>query len=91
VPPGLLLPLLPAPDEDSAAESLLAEPEAASFGFLGVGSEPWLGVEPIISKSVLWRFSPVVLVEGTGFGFAFSSWSEDASTEGLSTFEATVA
>jgi hypothetical protein len=37
-----------------AAESLsLPELDAVSFGFLERVSEPWLGAEPSISKSVL--------------------------------------
>lgn len=59
-----------APEEESLS---LPKLDAVSFGFLEDDApEPCLGAEPSISKSVLWRFPLVVLVEGAGFGFALS-------------------
>lgn len=75
-------------------DGLTREPEAAaSFGFLEGVSEPLLGSEPSMSKSVLWRFPlEVLVVKGVGFGFASSSWSDEAViVVGFSSREAAVA
>lgn len=82
--------------EDCAPEESLSLPklDAASFGFLeDDASEPCLGAEPSISKSVLWRFPLVVFVEGAGFDFALSSrsGSDEATMGSFSSLEVTVA
>ena len=82
------------PPEELTAESLLSLPDeldAASFGFLEDVFDPWLGAEPSISKSVLWRFPLVVLVEGSSFGFVLSSrsGSDEATIETFSSLETT--
>jgi hypothetical protein len=90
-------PLAELPLAGLTAESLLSFPEsdAVSFGFLEGVFELWLGAEPSISKSVLWRFPLVVLVEGASFGFVLSSRSgSDEATilvETFSSLEATAA